>query len=382
MHIPLDYETLRLIWWVLLGVLLIGFALTDGYDLGVGALLPFVARKDDERRLVINAIAPHWEGHQVWLILGGGAIFAAWPFVYAVSFSGFYLAMFLVLASLILRPVSFKYRSKHADPAWRARWDMALFVGGFVPALVFGVAVGNVLVGAPFRFDSDLRMTYEGSLLGLFTPFTLLAGLLSVTMLMTHGAAWLAVKVEEGPVLERARRFGRWAAIATIVLFALGGVMVAKGAMGMRLDGVVDAGGPSNPLMSASISAPGGWLANYGAHPWMLIAPIAGLVGPLVAMAGIAMRRGWLNLAGSAAAITGIIATVGLSMFPFILPSSIDPRSSLTVWNASSSHLTLFIMLIVTCVFLPVVLIYTAWVMKMLSGRITLGEVRSNPDFY
>ncbi|MDE1914786.1 MAG: cytochrome d ubiquinol oxidase subunit II [Sphingomonadales bacterium] len=382
MHIPLDYETLRLIWWVLLGVLLIGFALTDGYDLGVGALLPFVARKDDERRLVINAIAPHWEGHQVWLILGGGAIFAAWPFVYAVSFSGFYLAMFLVLASLILRPVSFKYRSKHADPAWRARWDMALFVGGFVPALVFGVAVGNVLTGAPFRFDSDLRMTYEGSLLGLFTPFSLLAGLLSVAMLAMHGAAWLAVKIEDGPVLDRARRYGRWAAVATIVLFALGGVMIAKGAMGMRLDGVVDAGGPSNPLMSASISAPGGWLANYGAHPWMLIAPIAGLAGPLVAMAGIATRRGWLNLAGSAAAIKGIIATVGLSMFPFILPSSIDPRSSLTVWNASSSHLTLFIMLIVTCVFLPVVLIYTAWVMKMLSGRITLGEVRSNPDFY
>jgi hypothetical protein len=209
MHIPLDYETLRLIWWVLLGVLLIGFALTDGYDLGVASLLPFVARSDEERRQAINAIAPHWEGHQVWLILGGGAIFAAWPFVYAVSFSGFYLAMFLVLASLILRPVSFKYRSKHADPAWRSRWDMALFVGGFVPALVFGVAVGNVLAGAPFRFDSDLRMTYEGSLLGLFTPFTLLAGLLSVAMLAMHGAAWLAVKIEEGPVLERARRFGR-----------------------------------------------------------------------------------------------------------------------------------------------------------------------------
>jgi cytochrome d ubiquinol oxidase subunit II len=382
MHIPLDYETLRLIWWVLLGVLLIGFALTDGYDLGVASLLPFVARNDEERRQTINAIAPHWEGHQVWLILGGGAIFAAWPFVYAVSFSGFYLAMFLVLASLILRPVSFKYRSKHADPAWRSRWDMALFVGGFVPALVFGVAVGNVLAGAPFRFDSDLRMTYEGSLLGLFTPFTLLAGLLSVAMLAMHGAAWLAVKIEEGPVLERARRFGRWAAVATIVLFALGGVMIAKGAMGMRLEGVIDAGGPSNPLMSASVSAPGGWLANYTAHPWMLIAPVAGLVGPLVAMAGIGMRRGWLNLMGSAAAIKGIIATVGLSMFPFILPSSIDPRSSLTVWNASSSHLTLFIMLIVTCVFLPMILIYTAWVMKLLAGRITLSEVRSNPDFY
>lgn len=382
MHIPLDYETLRVIWWALLGVLLIGFALTDGYDLGVGALLPFVGRSDEERRLVINAIAPHWEGHQVWFILGGGAIFAAWPFVYAVSFSGFYLAMFLVLAALILRPVSFKYRSKHADAGWRNRWDWALFVGGFVPALVFGVAVGNVLVGAPFRLDSDLRMTYEGSLLGLFTPFTLLTGLLSVAMLALHGAGWLAVKIEEGPVLVRARAIARIAAVVTIALFLIGGLMVARGGMGMAINGAVDTQGPSNPLLSASVAAPGAWLGNYRAHPWMVLAPVLGLVGPLVALAGITARRGWLNLAGTALATTGIIATVGCSMFPFILPSSIDPRSSLTVWNASSSHMTLFIMLIVTVIFLPVVLGYTAWVMKMLGGRITLGDVRSNPDFY
>lgn len=382
MHIPLDYETLRVIWWALLGVLLIGFALTDGYDLGVGALLPFVGRTDQERRLVINAIAPHWEGHQVWFILGGGAIFAAWPFVYAVSFSGFYLAMFLVLAALILRPVAFKYRSKHADAAWRNRWDWALFVGGFVPALVFGVAVGNVLVGAPFRFDSDLRMTYEGTLLGLFTPFTLLTGLLSVAMLALHGAGWLAVKIEEGPVLTRTRAIARIAALASMALFMIGGVMVAKGGMGLALTGAVDTQGPSNPLMSASVAAPGGWLANYSAHPWMVLAPVLGLLGPLVALAGIAKRSGGLNLVGTALATTGIIATVGLSMFPFILPSSIDPRSSLTVWNASSSHMTLFIMLIVTVIFLPVVLGYTAWVMKMLGGRITLRDVQTNPDFY
>lgn len=382
MHIPLDYETLRVIWWALLGVLLIGFALTDGYDLGVGALLPFVGRSDEERRLVINAIAPHWEGHQVWFILGGGAIFAAWPFVYAVSFSGFYLAMFLVLAALILRPVSFKYRSKHADAGWRNRWDWALFVGGFVPALVFGVAVGNVLIGAPFRLDSDLRMTYEGSLLGLFTPFTLLTGLLSVAMLALHGAGWLAVKIEEGPVLVRARAIARIAAVVTIALFLVGGLMVARGGMGMAINGAVDTQGSSNPLLSASVAAPGAWLGNYRVHPWMVLAPVLGLVGPLVALAGITARRGWINLAGTALATTGIIATVGCSMFPFILPSSIDPRSSLTVWNASSSHMTLFIMLIVTVIFLPVVLTYTAWVMKMLGGRITLGDVRSNPDFY
>ena len=195
-----DYEMLRLIWWALLGVLLIGFALTDGFDLGVAALLPFVAKTDAERRMVINTVGPTWEGNQVWFILGGGAIFAAWPFVYAASFSGFYLAMFVVLAALILRPVGFKYRSKRADPAWRARWDWALFVGGLVPALVFGVAVGNVLTGAPFRLDGDLRIFYEGSFLALFSPFALLSGLLSVAMLVLHGAAWLSIKVEQGAV--------------------------------------------------------------------------------------------------------------------------------------------------------------------------------------
>lgn len=382
MAIPLDYETLRLIWWTLMGVLLIGFALTDGYDLGVAALMPFVGRTDEERRLVINAIAPHWEGHQVWFILGGGAIFAAWPFVYAVSFSGFYLAMFLVLAALILRPVAFKYRSKHADPRWRTRWDWALFVGGAVPALVFGVAVGNVLQGVPFRLDADLRTFYEGSLLGLFSPFAVMAGLLSVAMIVLHGAGFLAMKIEEGPVLARARRIGSYAAIIAVILFTLGGVWVANGTMGFRIEGAVDTHGPSNPHYLHTVAAVGAWLDNYGRHPWVILAPLLGLLGPLVALLGIRRRNHVLNFAGSSMATVGIIATVGLSMFPFILPSSIDPQSSLTVWTASSSQRTLWIMLLVTLMFLPVVLLYTTWVIRVLFGRITSDQVRTNLDFY
>jgi len=379
---PIDYETLRLIWWALMGILLIGFALTDGFDLGVTALLPFVAKTDEERRLVINSISATWEGNQVWFILGGGAIFAAWPFVYAVSFSGLYLAMFLVLAALILRPVGFKYRSKKEDAGWRSRWDWALFIGGFVPALVFGVAVGNVLTGLPFRLDSDLRSFYEGTLLGLFHPFSLLAGLLSVAMLVLHGASWLAIKIEHGAVHDRARRFGQIAAVAALLLFALGGVMIATTVSGFRLSLPVDPAGPSNPLLSGTVAATGAWLDNYGAHPWMLIAPLLGFAGPLVALFGIRSGREALAFGGSSLGTLGIISTVGLSMFPFILPSSIDPASSLTVWNASSSHLTLFIMLLVTLIFLPLVLLYTAWVYKVLFGRITLREVGSNPDFY
>ena len=382
MDLPLDYDTLRLIWWALMGVLLIAFALTDGFDLGVAALLPFVAKGDAERRMVINSIGATWEGNQVWFILGGGAIFAAWPFVYAVSFSGFYLAMFVVLSALILRPVGFKYRSKKPDPKWRARWDWALFVGGFVPALVFGVAVGNVLAGIPFRLDGDLRAFYEGGLLGLFHPFSLLAGLLSVAMLVLHGAARLAIKIEHGPVHDRATRFGVLAAVASVLLFAIGGLFIWQGGMGFRVEGVVDPSGPSNPHIAGAAAAAGAWLDNFGRYPWMILAPALGLLGPLVALLGIVRKREALAFGGSSAGTLGIIATVGLAMFPFILPSSIDPASSLTVWNASSSHLTLFVMLLVTLVFLPLVLFYTAWVYKVLFGRVTLKDVGSNPDYY
>ena len=382
MEFPLDYATLRVIWWGLMGVLLIGFALTDGWDMGVAAMLPFVARTDVERRMVINTVGPTWEGNQVWFILGGGAIFAAWPFVYAVSFSGFYLAMFLVLAALILRPVGFKYRSKRPEASWRERWDWALFVGGFVPALVFGVAVGNVLRGVPFRLDGDLRAFYDGTLLGLFTPFTLVCGLLSVAMLVLHGAAFLSVKLEHGPVHDRARRFGIVAALASILLFALGGAFIVYGDMGFRLTGVVDPAGFSNPLRSGTVAAAGAWLDNYSTYPWMKVAPALGFGGAVLALLGILWRKEVPAFLGSSLSTLGIIATVGLSMFPFILPSSVDASSSLTVWNASSSHRTLFIMLVVTVIFLPIVLAYTAWVYRVMWGRVTSRDVAANPHFY
>src|ERR1700726_281999 len=175
--IPVDYAILRLLWWRFRGVLLIRFAIMDGFRSGVAMLLPYVARTDIERRVTINAIGPVWEGNQVWLILGGGAIFAAWPPVYATSFSGFYVAMFLVLATLILRPVGFEFRNKVADRRWRTFWDYALCAGGLVPSVVFGVAFGNLLQGVPFHIDSDLRVFYEGSgLFELLNPFGLLCG--------------------------------------------------------------------------------------------------------------------------------------------------------------------------------------------------------------
>jgi cytochrome d ubiquinol oxidase subunit II len=365
----LDYDTLRMIWWLLIGVLLIGFAITDGFDLGTGTLLPFVAKTDMERRIVINTIGPIWEGNQVWLIVGGGAIFAAWPPLYAVSFSGFYLAMFIILASLILRPVGFKYRSKQDSDTWRAAWDCALFIGGFVPALIFGVAMGNVLQGVPFRFNNDLRIFYEGSFFGLLNPFALLCGLLSVAMLVMHGGAWLVLKTS-GPVAERARGYGSVAALVTIILFALAGLWVWAGFGGYRITSAIDTTGVSNPLMKTVIEESGAWFANYSSYPVLMLAPVFGFIGAAAALIGLRAKWEIATMLSSALSIFGIISTVGVSMFPFILPSSLDPRSSLTVWDASSSHLTLFIMLVVTVIFIPLIVAYTSWVYHVLWGKV------------
>ena len=369
LHELISYETLRLIWWLLIGVLLIGFAVTDGFDLGTGILLPFAGKTDLERRVIINSIGPVWEGNQVWLILGGGAIFAAWPQLYAVSFSGFYLAMFVILVALILRPVAFKFRSKRDDPRWRARWDRALFIGGFVPALIFGVAMGNVLQGVPFRFSDDMHIFYEGSFFGLLNPFALLAGLVSVAMLVMHGATWLQVKTD-GAVAERARAFGSVAAVATVALYALAGVALWQWVDGYRITSAISVAGPSNPMFKTAEVAAGAWFANYAAHPWTWAAPALGLLSPLLALVFLRLRRAVPALLASALGIAAIILSVGASMFPFILPSSLAARASLTVWDSSSSHMTLFIMLVATTIFIPIIVAYTSWVYKVLWGKV------------
>ncbi|QTN99596.1 cytochrome d ubiquinol oxidase subunit II [Brucella sp. 458] len=375
----LDYQTLRIIWWVLLGVLLIGFAAMDGFDLGVGTLLPFVARTDVERRVVINTIGPVWEGNQVWLILGGGAIFAAWPPLYAVSFSGFYLAMFVILFALILRPVGFKFRSKRDGETWRNSWDWALFIGGFVPALIFGVAVGNVLQGVPFRLNGDLQIFYEGSFFGLLNPFALLCGILSVTMLTMHGAAWLVLKTN-GVIQARARAYGSVAALLTVILYIVAGAISWLWVSGYRITSAVVMDGPSNPLQKTVELDHGAWFANYANYPILLIAPALGILGALAVLATLRGGRELAPLLFGKLSIFGIISSVGVSMFPFILPSSIDPQSSLTVWDSSSSHQTLFIMLVVTVVFIPIIVAYTAWVYKVLWGKVDKSMIEDESN--
>ncbi|WP_337270096.1 cytochrome d ubiquinol oxidase subunit II [Oryzifoliimicrobium ureilyticus] len=365
-----DYATLRLIWWVLLGVLLIGFAVMDGFDMGVGALLPFVAKTDMERRVAINTVGPVWEGNQVWFILGGGAIFAAWPALYALSFSGFYLAMFLVLFALILRPVGFKYRSKRESARWRSNWDLALFVGGAIPALIFGVAVGNALLGVPFHFTNDLRPIYEGNLFGLLNPAALFCGLVSLTMLLMHGAAWLAFKAD-GVVADRAALVGQKISVLAALLFALGGVLVKMGFLGgyeVTSDIVWD--GPSNPVGKMVSANAGAWMQNFHHYPVLWIVPALGVILPLFVSVGFRMRKEGLTFIVSQLSVACIIGTVGLSMFPVLLPSSSNPGHSLMIFDASSSRATLRNMLVATVIFLPMILAYTAWVYRVLWGKV------------
>lgn len=376
-----DYMTLRLIWWAILGLLLVGFAIFDGFDLGVAMLHPFVARKDVERRVLLNVIGPVWEGNQVWFILGGGAVFAAWPPLYAASFSGFYLAMLLVLIGFILRPVAIAFRGKSEAPAWRAAWDWTFFVSGLLPSALFGVAFGNLLLGVPFHFDPTLRFVYEGGLLGLLRPFPLLCGLVSVAMLLMQGSAWLAGK-SVGVVSARAGRVGALAALTLVALLLGAGLWIAVGVEGYRIASPLDPGGPSNPFGKQVALGVGDWLLNYARHPASVLAPASALVGALMAAVMLAAGANRAALLASSLSTAGVVTTAGFSLFPFLLPSSSHPDQSLTVWDASSSGATLSLMLVAVAVFLPVILAYTSWVYYVLRGPVTEAGIERGDDYY
>jgi cytochrome d ubiquinol oxidase subunit II len=371
----LDFETLKFLWWVLVGVLFIGFAVTDGMDMGVGTLLPFLGKNDDERRVIINTIGPHWDGNQVWLITAGGAIFAAWPLVYATAFSGFYFAMLLALFALFFRPVGFDYRSKIASPVWRNAWDWGLFIGGAVPALVFGIAFGNLLQGVPFHLDELLRPYYTGSFFGLLNPFALLAGLISLGMLTMHGAIWLQLRADE-PIASRAKQWAKVTGLVTIVGFALAGLWMTFFIDGFRVVSMPPLDATPNPLTKEVVIASGAWLANYWNHPWTLLFPILGFAGLGYAVSLSLQDRPGLGLIVSAGGITGIIMTAGAAMFPFIMPSSTNPGSSLIAWDATSSHLTLTVMFWAAVIFIPIILAYTTWTYARMWRRVTIAEIR------
>lgn len=372
-----DYETLKLIWWLFIGVLLIGFAVTDGFDMGVAAWLPFLGKTDDERRVIINSVGATWEGNQTWLVTAAGAIFAAWPFVYAAAFSGLYIALLLVLFALFFRPVGFDYRSKLADPRWRNGWDWALFVGGAVPAVIFGIAFGNLLLGLPFHFDDTMRSFYTGSFWALLNPFALLSGVVSLSMLMMHGAIYLELRTD-GAVQQRARKAALYAGAICAAAFALAGIWLAMGIDGFRILTMPDANSAFNPLAKTVEKTAGAWLTNYQTYPWMMAAPAAAFAGIALALWQGRAGRQFVAFFFSSVALAGIILTAGFSMFPFVMPSVTDPNSSLTLWDAASSQKTLGIMLIVTVIFLPLIMVYTAWVYRVMRGKVTVQSIQEN----
>lgn len=372
----MSYETLRVIWWLFLGVLLIGFAVMEGFDLGVATLLPIVARTDDERRVLINTVGPTWEGNQVWLILGGGAIFAAYPLVYSAAFSGFFIALILTLFALILRPVGFSYRSKLPNARWRNVWDWALFVGAIVPSIVFGVAFGNLLQGVPFSFDEQLRVTYYGSFFGLLNPYGLLAGLVSLSMMLLQGSVFLQLKTE-GEIRERARRWVGYSALALCVTFALAGIWLTLGIDGYRIVAFAGTEAASNPTTKQVVREAGAWLANYDANPLLWVIPALVFVGAFVAWKLAATRPG-LAFIASSVALGCVVLTAGVAMFPFLMPSSLEPGHSLTMWDSTSSLLTLRWMFWMVIIFLPIVIAYTSWVYRVMRGPVTAEDVREH----
>lgn len=374
----LDYTTLKIIWWLLVGVLLVGFAIMDGHDMGVGTLLPFVGKNDDERRVVINTVGPHWDGNQVWFITGGGAIFAAWPLVYATAFSGFYWAMLAVLWALFFRPVGFDYRSKIHNARWRSTWDWGLFVGGAVPPLIFGVAFGNLLQGVPFSLDNNLVSYYSGSFWALLNPFALLCGVVSSAMITMQGGVYLAHRTE-GRIQLRSMILAGHAAWVMVVAFVLAGLWLRFGHIdGYVITSSVDAAALPDPLAKTVARSAEAWWQNYRMQPMLWLLPGLAICGALLATWLVQSGRTLRGFVASSLSILGVIGTAGAAMFPFVMPSSIQPNASLTVWDSVSSHLTLQLMFFATLIFMPLIIFYTSWAYQVMRGKVTVADIQAN----
>jgi cytochrome d ubiquinol oxidase subunit II len=327
---------LTTVWFTLIGVLWTGYLVLEGFDFGVGMLLPVIGRDDTERRVLINTIGPVWDGNEVWLLVAGGATFAAFPEWYATLFSGFYLPLLIILVALIVRGVAFEYRGTRAEEWWRKRWDLAIVVGSFLPALLWGVALANIVRGVPIDADGE----YTGGFFTLLNPYALLGGLTTLTVFLTHGAIFLALKTT-GDIRDRSRR------IAALV-------------------------GPVAALLAVIFLSL--TIAQYGTF----VAGVFAVAAALALVAGLVAARmgrdGWA-FAGTAVAIAATVAALFVSLFPDVMPSTIDAAYSLTTSTASSTPYTLKIMTVVALVFTPVVLLYQGWTYWVFRKRIGIQHI-------
>ncbi|WP_308388064.1 cytochrome d ubiquinol oxidase subunit II [Acidithiobacillus sp. AMEEHan] len=363
------YVFLKVLWWLLLGVLLMGLAIMVGMDMGVGALMRFVGKTDGERREALNIVGPHWDGNQVWFILGGGAIFAAFPSLYATSFSVFYIVMILLLFSMIMRPVAFEYRSKVPAEKWRNTWDWVFLISGALPMIIYGAAIGNILEGVGFHFGWDGQYYQTESFIWyLLNPFAILCGLLALSMALYQGSAMLMIRGVD-PIYSRAKNIGSVAGVLSAILFVVGGIWIAAKTGYVLHD--ADPGMPANISAAQNVTREAGaWLNNYHSAPILWIVP---LIGILAMLAGsFAMRAKKAGLAWWLGALSwiSILGTVGISMFPFLMPSSDDPAQSITIWNGTGSQYNLIWMTIFTVIFVPTILAYTTWCFNVMRGKV------------
>ena len=363
------YAILKIFWWVLLGVLLMGLAIMVGMDMGVGALMRFVGKTDGERREALNIVGPHWDGNQVWFILGGGAIFAAFPTLYATSFSVFYIVMILLLFSMIMRPVAFEYRSKVAAHTWRESWDWVFLISGALPMIIYGAAIGNILEGVGFHFGWDGQYYQTESFWGyLLNPFAILCGLTSLSLAIYQGGTMLMMRGTD-PIYTRAKNYASVGGLAAVVLFLIGGVMVSGMTGYVLTSGNPDM--PANPVSGQTVElVKGAWMANYAAHPILWVVPLLALAGMILGVLALRAKKPILGWWLGAVAWIGTIGTVGVSMFPFMMPSSDNPAQSLTVWNATGSEYNLIWMTIFALIFTPIIISYTSWCFYVMRGKV------------
>jgi len=372
---PFDYVTFKLLWYCIIGLLAAGFALTEGFGLGIGMLLPFAGRDDEQRRLILNSYGPVAEGNQTWLIAAAGCIFAVWPLLYAAALSCLYALLMPALFALLLRPVALHYRSKRPAPGWRAGWDGCLFGASLLATLALGAAIGNLVQGLPFRFDEAMRMAYGGSLADLLNPSAVLGAALATALLAMHGAAWLQFKTQ-GEIARRARAWGMAAALQAALLLAGAALWMAYGIDGYRIIVMPDAGLAFLPPLKMVEHASGAWLDNFRHRPLMLLLP-AGACASLALVAwSSAKQRALTALLASGSAIALVLASTGAMLFPFLLPSSLAPNDSLTVWDAAASHNSLAVMFWSALVLLPLVAAYSAWVYRVMRGKVTAAWLR------
>lgn len=377
----LDYVFLKVAWWAIIGIILVVYACTAGFDAGLTMYMPFL-RKEIDRRVVLNTSAPTWDGNLTWIVFAGGGLFVVWPVVYSTAFSGLYAAMLLILFSMFLRPPGYEYRNKINSHAWRRTWDWALFISAVVPVFVFGVAFGNCFVGFPFYFDpATLRSFYTGGLLDLLNPYALLSGVVSVLMVLMHGSVYLQRRTE-GHLRKLAFKIHIITAILLLIGFTVSGLLLMYHQIGYKL--ISSAAVPTNdPLKNVVTSGVGYWIQTYDEYPWKYLAPIFAYGGIIESLWAAAYEWRATAFWASCFGVGGIIATAGATLFPFLMPSSTHPNQSLTVWNSVSTQYALNIMLYVG-VFLFIIIIgykifayQTIWSKKK---TLTAEDVENDKD--